>query len=52
LKKEKKAIIEVLNKKSHIIFAYLFGSKVKGYANENSDWDMAVYFREPIKQSG
>ena len=51
MKKEKKAIVEILSKKSDILFAYLFGSKVKGYANERSDWDIAVYFREPITQN-
>ena len=51
MKQEKKAIVEVLAKRSDIIFAYLFGSKVKGYANERSDWDIAVYFRESMKQN-
>ncbi len=51
MKKEKKAIVEILNKKSDILFAYLFGSKVKGYANERSDWDIAVYFNTSIKQN-
>jgi predicted nucleotidyltransferase len=50
LKKEKKAIIEILNKKSDIVFAYIFGSKAKGYANEMSDWDIAVYFKEHSKR--
>lgn len=52
MRKEKKAIIEVLNKKSDIIFAYLFGSNVKGYSNEKSDWDIAVYFKENLKRDG
>ncbi|NUO09364.1 MAG: nucleotidyltransferase domain-containing protein [Candidatus Brocadia sp.] len=33
-------------------FWYLFGSKVKGYANENSDWDIAVYFSESLENIG
>jgi len=40
---------EILSNQSSVIFAYLFGSRVKGYANEKSDWDIAVYFSEPIK---
>ena len=40
---------EILNNQSSVIIAYLFGSRVKGYANEKSDWDIAVYFSEPIK---
>ena len=52
MKKEKKAIIEILNKRSDIIFAYLFGSKAKGYANERSDWDIAIYTTQSIKQNG
>ena len=48
MKKEIKAITQILNNRSDILFGYLFGSKAKGYANERSDWDIAVYFREPI----
>jgi predicted nucleotidyltransferase len=50
VKNEKKVVIELLSKKPHIIFAYLFGSNVKGYSNEKSDWDIAVYFKESIRQ--
>lgn len=52
MKKEKKAITEILSKRSDILFAYLFGSKVKGYANQRSDWDIAIYFNKSIKQNG
>ena len=52
MKKEKKAITQILNNRSDILFGYLFGSKAKGYANERSDWDIAVYFREPITPNG
>jgi predicted nucleotidyltransferase len=52
MKQKIKPIIELLNKKPHIIFAYLFGSKAKGYANERSDWDIAIYITESIKQNG
>jgi len=33
LKKEKKAIAQILHNRSDILFGYLFGSKAKGYAN-------------------
>lgn len=37
-------LISVLKKKNNISFAYLFGSRVKGYSDRRSDWDIAVYF--------
>jgi predicted nucleotidyltransferase len=43
---------EILSSQSSIIFTYLFGSRVKGCANENSDWDIAVYFSEPLESIG
>lgn len=43
---------DILSNQSSIIFAYLFGSRVKGYVNENSDWDIAVYFSEPLENIG
>lgn len=43
---------EILDNQSSIVFAYLFGSRVKGYANEKSDWDIAVYFLEPTENLG
>jgi predicted nucleotidyltransferase len=52
VKKEKKAIVQILSKRSDILFGYLFGSKAKGYANERSDWDIAVYFEEPLEKHG
>ena len=51
MKQKIKPIIELLNKQPHIIFAYLFGSKAKGYANERSDWDIAIYITESIKEN-
>jgi predicted nucleotidyltransferase len=51
MKKEIKPLVEMLHKRSHILFAYLFGLKVKGYANEMSDWDIAVYFKEPLRKN-
>ena len=52
MKQKIKPIIALLNKQPNIIFAYLFGSKAKGYANERSDWDIAIYTTELIKQNG
>lgn len=43
---------EMLNNQPSVIFAYLFGSRVKGYANEESDWDIAVYFSGPVENAG
>ncbi len=51
MEKEIKFLTKTLNKRSHITFAYLFGSKVKGYANEMSDWDIAIYFKEPLRKN-
>ncbi len=41
-------LVEVIQEQSTVIFAYLFGSKATGHANERSDWDIAIYFREPL----
>ena len=51
MEKEIKLLDKILKKRSYIIFAYLFGSKVKGYANEMSDWDIAIYFKEPLRNN-
>ena len=51
MEKEIKLLTKALSKRSHITFAYLFGSKVKGYANETSDWDIAIYFKEPLRKN-
>lgn len=37
-------IIEALKKNPLVEFAYLFGSRAKGIADEKSDWDIAIYF--------
>ncbi len=52
MKQKIKPIIEVLDKQPHILFAYLFGSKAKGYANETSDWDIAIYITDSIRENG
>jgi len=44
MKKELKQLVEILKKRSDVAFAYLFGSKAKGYTDRNSDWDIAVFF--------
>lgn len=37
-------------KREDIVMAFLFGSRAKGeeFSRENSDWDIAVYFKLPI----
>lgn len=52
MKRERTLITDILHKQSHVLLAYLFGSRPKGFANENSDWDIAVYFKEPLEQRG
>jgi len=42
----------MLSTRSDVLFAYLFGSNVKGYANSESDWDIAIYFKQNLKQNG
>jgi len=37
-------LINILDKKPYILFAYLFGSQATGSANKRSDWDIGVYF--------
>lgn len=37
-------IKEVIKKNKNIAFCYLFGSRAKGFAGAESDWDLAVYF--------
>ena len=44
MKKDIRLLVETLRRRPSVTFAYLFGSKVKGYGNERSDWDIAVYF--------
>jgi len=52
MKKKLNQLIENLKKRPDITFAYLFGSRAMGYSNKNSDWDLAVYFSEPMKKLG
>lgn len=40
---KKKELIEEM-RKNHIVFAALFGSRAKGTAQENSDYDLLVEF--------
>lgn len=49
---EKQKIIALLNHKPHVLFAYLFGSRVKGYSSETSDWDLAIFLDVPEKRRG
>ncbi|NWF94385.1 MAG: nucleotidyltransferase domain-containing protein [Syntrophaceae bacterium] len=47
MKKKLKLLIDMLKKRPHLAFAYLFGSRTSGATNKNSDWDVAVFFSEP-----
>ena len=51
-KKQLKPLMELLNNKPFIAFAYLFGSRAKGCANKRSDWDIAVFFSDVPKKIG
>jgi len=51
MKKEMNSLIKILRRHPSVAFAYLFGSKVKGHANQKSDWDIAVYFSELIEKN-
>jgi predicted nucleotidyltransferase len=50
VKRGLKQLIGILNKRSDVAFAYLFGSRANGYTHKNSDWDVAVFFSEPLKK--
>jgi predicted nucleotidyltransferase len=52
MKKDVRSLSEILHGQSFIAFAYLFGSMAKGYTNQLSDWDIAVYFSEPMDKIG
>lgn len=48
--KQYKKISDILSANPLVIFSYIFGSRVKGYANERSDWDIAVYLEKPPEE--
>ncbi|MFI3199578.1 MAG: nucleotidyltransferase domain-containing protein [Methylococcaceae bacterium] len=43
------AIIELAKSNSEVVIIWLYGSRVKGTANINSDYDLAVAFKSFIK---
>jgi uncharacterized protein len=43
-------IRKILASRPDVIFSYVFGSRVKGYANERSDWDFAIYFEQASEE--
>lgn len=45
---EIKTIKSALLKDHSIVFAYLFGSKVKNKETHRSDWDIAVYIKDEL----
>jgi predicted nucleotidyltransferase len=51
VKNEQLLITDVLRKDKTIEFAYLFGSRATGGAAEESDWDIAVFYRNDRKGS-
>ena len=38
-----------LEKERDILFAYIFGSRATGKVHPESDLDIVVYFKEPLK---
>jgi len=43
---QQKRVEEVLKSNPAVEFAYLFGSRAKGTADEKSDWDIAIFFKK------
>jgi len=39
-------LCEILNTRTDIKFSILFGSRARGTASEQSDWDVAVFFKD------
>ena len=37
---------EYFAQRDDVMFAFLFGSRAKGYARRNSDWDIGIYLTE------
>jgi predicted nucleotidyltransferase len=37
---------EILSARTDIKFSLLFGSRAKGSENEQSDWDIAIFFKD------
>jgi len=37
-------LVNIMEKKPYILFAYLFGSHATGSGDKRSDWDIGVYF--------
>jgi predicted nucleotidyltransferase len=52
MRKKWAPFIEVFKKRPFVTFAYLYGSRAKGNTNDRSDWDLAVYLKEPRKNYG
>lgn len=42
------SVEKLFNNDNNILLVYLFGSYIEGYANENSDIDFAILFRDNI----
>lgn len=48
VEKVKKLSFDVLRKEKDIAAAYIFGSLVEGFYNDNSDVDIALLFKNPV----
>ena len=52
MKEDARSLVKILHGQSSVAFAYLYGSRAKGHANQSSDWDVAVYFSSPMHKLG
>ncbi|AVX20017.1 MULTISPECIES: nucleotidyltransferase domain-containing protein [Carboxydocella] len=44
---EELALLHPLWKKNKVVAVWLFGSRARGEAREDSDWDLALLFKQP-----
>lgn len=49
---DRDAILAILREADEVEFAYLFGSRSRGGARADSDWDLAVYLDERLDANG
>ncbi|MEK9135269.1 MAG: HepT-like ribonuclease domain-containing protein [Patescibacteria group bacterium] len=49
--KTTKSLKEYFNNEQEVVLAFLFGSFAKGFANKDSDFDVAVYLKSEQKES-
>lgn len=51
MKDARRAAADIIRKEPDVEFAYLFGSRATGRADDGSDWDIAVRYREKAEVS-